>query len=408
MGNWGCPGMEQWRRNLIVLWVGTVVGGISFSIVSPFLPNLLKQVGVVDKLEVWSGWAFAATYFTSTFLAPVWGALSDKYGRKPQLMRAGFGIGVTYLLMAFAASPMQVVLLRLLMGIFNGFIPVAVAMVAVNTPEEHLGSALGTIQTGYAFGTVLGPLVGGYLSHYVGIQMTLLIAGVVLFAATLICVWGTKETTEGDRSIKISVTSDIKTAGRNRLLMEMYLLIMVFTLSQMVIQPVLPLFIERLARGNVEVITGLIFSIAGIATVIAAPYWGKRGQARGYTQTMRLGFIGATVISFLMAMTRDVYSLGASRFVFGLFIAAVMPVSNALIAKAVPSGFRSRALSLGNSAQQIGSAVGPIMGGYVGQLFGLPTVFLVTGVLLGLMLFWMRDKQWDQTVTAVSSSGIAG
>jgi MFS family permease len=402
------PKVEQWRRNLIVLWVGTVFGGLSFSIVSPFLPTLLKQVGVTSNLEIWSGWAFAATYYTSTFLAPVWGALADKYGRKPQLMRAGFGIGATYLLMAFAASPMQVVLLRLLLGIFNGFIPTAVAMVAVNTPEEHLGTALGTIQTGGAFGSVLGPLVGGFLSHYVGIQSTLLISGFGLFGATLVCVLGTKETTQGDRSIKISVISDIKTAGRNPLLMQMYLLIMVFTLSQMVIQPVLPLFIEQLASGNVEVVTGVIFSIAGIATVLAAPYWGKQGQNSGFTRALKRGFVGATVISFLMALSRNIWTLGASRFAFGLFIAAVMPASNALIAKAVPSGFRSRALSLSNSAQQVGSAIGPIVGGYVGQAFGLPTVFLVTGGLLTLILIWMRNKQWDQAQSQSKSAGLAG
>ena len=103
--------MEQWRRNLAVLWVGTVFGGISYSIVSPFLPSLLEQVGVTNNLEVWSGWAFAATFYTSAILAPVWGTLADKYGRKPQLIRAGVGIGGTYMLMAFARSPIQVVLL---------------------------------------------------------------------------------------------------------------------------------------------------------------------------------------------------------------------------------------------------------------------------------------------------------
>ena len=200
--------MELWRRNLIVLWIGTVFAGISFSLVSPFLPALLQQVGVDQNLNVWSGWAFAATFYTSAALAPVWGSLADRYGRKPQLVRAGVGIGVTYILMAFASSPMQIVLLRLLLGVFNGFIPTAIAMVACNTPEEQLGTSLGTIQTGGAFGTVLGPMVGGYLSHFFGVQQTLLIAGVSLFVATLICTFGTTELNKGDRSIKSDIVGD--------------------------------------------------------------------------------------------------------------------------------------------------------------------------------------------------------
>ncbi len=63
---------------------------------------------------------------------------------------------------------MQVVLLLLLLGVFNGFIPTAIAMVAINTPKKQLGSASGTIQTGGAFGNVLGPLVGGHLNFYFG------------------------------------------------------------------------------------------------------------------------------------------------------------------------------------------------------------------------------------------------
>ncbi|MGI6344155.1 MAG: MFS transporter [Bacillota bacterium] len=80
--------MEQWRKNLIILWVGTVVAGVSFSIVSPFLPALLENLGVAENLEIWSGWAFSASFYSSALLYPVWGALADKYGRRPQLLRS--------------------------------------------------------------------------------------------------------------------------------------------------------------------------------------------------------------------------------------------------------------------------------------------------------------------------------
>ena len=401
--------MEIWRRNLIVLWVGTVFAGISFSLVSPFLPSLLQQVGVVDQsLNVWSGWAFAATFCTSALLAPVWGSLADKYGRKPQLLRAGVGIGVTYILMAFARTPMQIVLLRLLLGVFNGFIPTAIAMVACNTPEEQLGTSLGTIQTGGAFGTVLGPMVGGYLSYYFGVQQTLLIAGVGLFAAALICTFGTTELNKGDRSIKSDIIGDVKHAVRNPLLLQMFLLLMIYNLSFMIIQPVLPIYIKSLVGdGNASLATGVIFSIAGMATVIAAPRWGRLGQAKGYTKVLRTGLIGGAVLSFMLAFANNLYVLGGLRFIFGLFIAAVMPSTTAVIARAVPNNFRSRALSLSNSFGQIGGAIGPIMGGYIGQMFGLPVVFVVMGVCLVLVVLWTRGKQWDKPSASVASEQAA-
>jgi MFS family permease len=392
--------MELWRRNLLVLWVGTVFAGISYSIVSPFLPALLEHVGVTSNLEVWSGWAFAASFYTSAILAPVWGTLADKYGRRPQLVRAGVGIGITYVLMAFSSSPVQVVLLRLLLGVFDGFVPTAVALVATNTPEEHMGSALGTIQTGSAFGTVLGPLIGGYLSHYFGIQPTLLIAGCSLFLATVVVFFGTTEINKGDRKMKVNIVGDVGSALRTPLLLQMFILIMVFNLSFQIIQPILPLFIQELTgTADSAVATGVIFSIAGMATVLAAPRWGRRGQAIGYTKVLRQGFLGAAVVSFILAFARNLYFLGGMRFVFGLFMAAVMPSANALIARAVPNNFRSRALSISTSFQQIGGAIGPVIGGYIGSLFGLPAVFVAMGVFLGLLVLWMQNKHWDSTAT---------
>lgn len=390
--------MELWRRNLLILWIGTVFGGISFSLVSPFLPKLLQEVGVMENLEVWSGWAFAATFFTSAILAPVWGSLADKYGRKPQLLRAGVGIGVTYILMAYAASPIQVVLLRLLLGVFNGFIPTAIAMVAINTPEEHLGSALGTIQTGGAFGTVLGPLVGGYLNFYFGMQQTLLIAGFSLFFATLVCIFGTTELNKGDRTIKSNVIRDVKQSLSHPVLLQMFFLLLLFNLSFMIIQPVLPIFIQTLVgEGDASVPTGIIFSVAGMATVLAAPRWGKWGQKVGYTKVLRFGIIGGAVLSFVMAAASNLWLLGSMRFAFGLFLAAVMPSTNAIMARSVQANFRSRALAVGNSFGQVGGAVGPILGGYIGQAFGLPTVFVATGICLAAVAVWISRTKWDKS-----------
>ncbi len=388
--------MELWRRNLSVLWVGTVFAGISFSLVSPFLPMLLKDVGVVENLEVWSGWAFAATFYTSALMAPLWGSLADKYGRRLQLVRAGVGIGVTYILLSFAANAWQVLFLRLLLGLFNGFIPTAIAMVAVNTPEEHMGPALGVIQSGGAFGMVLGPLMGGYMSHFLGIQQTLLIAGASLFVATLFTVSCTTETHKGDRSIKRDVWGDIRLSLSKPFLVQMFVLVLMFNLALMAIQPVLPIFILRLAgAGDAAVPTGIIFALAGIATVLAAPYWGRVGAVWGSRKVLRVALIGAATVSVLTALSTSLYMLGGLRFVLGLFMAALVPISTTLIAKSVPPTFRSRALALNNSFGQFGAAVGPTLGGYIGLAFGLPSVFVGMGVLLGLVAVALDRIRWQ-------------
>ncbi len=385
--------MPLWKRNLIVLWLGCVIGGIAFSLVSPFLPMLLQEVGTTENIEFLSGLAFGVTFITSAIMGPVWGTLADKYGRKPQIMRAGLGIGLVYILMAFSQNATHIILARLLLGVFNGFIPSAIAMVATNTPEEELGGALGIINTGYSFGAIAGPMVGGYMSHFFGLKQTLVIAGFVLFFATIVIILGTKEINKGDRAIKVKIVSDIKESFSYKLLAMMFIVMMIYNLSLMIVQPILPLMVQKLALGgnsDPAVMTGLIFSLAGFATVLGAPFWGRYGQKHGYKKSMSIGIIAGAIASIAIIFSFNIYYLGAVRFVFGLFLAAVGPSATAVLSKAVPHNFRSRALSINASFSQLGAAIGPVLGGAIAGIWGLNVVFGFTAVGLLVVLFWLR------------------
>lgn len=395
--------MEQWRKNLYVLWVGTFIAGMSFSLVSPFLPMLLRQVGVVEGLEVWSGIAFSASFIMSAVMSPVWGALADKYGRKVMIVRSGIGIAISYFGLAFAVSAWQVVALRMLGGFLSGFIPSAIALVATNTPEDRLGSSLGLLQTGSASGNIMGPLFGGVVSHYLGVQRTLLLAGFILFAATAVVIVGVKEIRQPNRNIKTNIINDFKIAANNRNLLIMLFTVMLFQSAVMIIQPILPIYIEQIMAGqDASLVTGVLFSLVGVATVIAAPLWGKRGEKHGFKGVLLMGLMGASVLSIPHAFTNNIVVLGVLRFLFGLFLAAMMPSSNALIAKAVPGDFRGRAFGISTSFSQMGAVAGPLIGGFVGGHWGIKPVFVVTGIMLALTAMWLKDKPIEQTAVTTS------
>lgn len=385
--------MELWKKNLIILWLGCVVAGIAFSLVSPFLPMLLQEVGAESNIELLSGLAFSVTFITSALMGPVWGTLADKYGRKQQILRAGFGIAVVYIAMSFSTNPTHIILSRLMLGLFNGFIPSAIAMVATNTPEEHLGYALGFINTGYSFGAIAGPMVGGYMSSFFGVRRTLVISGIVLFVATAIVLIGTKEVVPSDRTIKFRIIKDIKMAFSFEILAAMFIIMMIYNLSMNIIQPILPLMVQNLAlSGNQDpaVMTGIIFSLAGFATVIGAPFWGKYGQKNSYKKAMTIGLAGGAVFSFLLVFANSILYVAITRFCFGLFLAAVGPSATAVLARNVPHSYRSRILSINSSVSQIGSAAGPMIGGAVAGLWSLNSVFALTGIgLVGIMI-WIR------------------
>nr|WP_217424619.1 MFS transporter [Nitrogeniibacter mangrovi] len=111
-----------WRRNLAVCVFGSFTTLVSLTMLLPFLPLYVAQMGETTEAGVvqWSALAFGATFFGTAITAPVWGRLADRYGRKPMLVRAAIGMAVVMSLIGLAHSVIELVLLRLAAGLVGG------------------------------------------------------------------------------------------------------------------------------------------------------------------------------------------------------------------------------------------------------------------------------------------------
>ena len=129
--------MEPWQRNLYSLWVAQFIAAIGLSMIIPFLPFYLRELGVVGKesVKIWSGLIFSAPFMVSAFLQPVWGILGDRRGRKPMVVRAMLGLALTNFLMGFARSAPQLLILRFFQGSLAGFVAPSLALMASCTPR---------------------------------------------------------------------------------------------------------------------------------------------------------------------------------------------------------------------------------------------------------------------------------
>ncbi|TBL70535.1 MFS transporter [Paenibacillus thalictri] len=376
----------SWKRNMFMLWSGAFLVSMAYSVSIPFMPIFLqKDLGVHQHLEAWTGFVFAITFLASALIAPFWGSIADKYGRKPMILRAGVCLSLAYFLYYFVQNPYELIAVRILEGLLAGYIPSAIALVATNTPEKHVGYALGIMSTSGAAASIIGPLLGGVVSHLIGPRDTFLFAGVMVFVAFLIALFAVKEPYFNKSAAKrSSVTQDLKEAAANRSLMIALVVVFVTTSSVMIIEPLLTIYVLNLgsSESSASLYAGIIFSAVGVATLIAAPRWGKWGSQLGFEKVLFIGLLGGGIGNLLQMVFQDIVSFGSLRFVYGLFFAGVFPALNAFIAQQTDPAFRSRAFGLNQSANQLGLMAGPLIGGLLATQLPIPVIFAINGSLL--------------------------
>ena len=380
--------MEMWRKNLWILFIVVIMCGSSYTMLVPFLPIFLLDLGVTaGQVKMWSGVIFAASFLVAAVLAPYWGRRADRSGKKKMIMRAGFSLAVVYFLGAFVRDPWELLAVRILQGLASGFVPAAMALVASATPPEKLGFSMGIMQTGLVVGGIIGPLAGGVLSHWFGMRLSFVVAAVIIFIATLAVIRLVKEPAGAQAPREGSLWVDLRQAFGNRILVRMLLLLFGVQMVIMTLQPLTSLYVAEL-QGNltgVSLIVGVIFGLSGSASAIAAPLWGRAGQSRGSYRILVSAFAGAGFFNLGQALVGDIFQFGALQFLVGLFLIGVFPSINVIALGATEANFQGRVFGLTNAANQFGSMVGPLVGGFVSSLVGIRSVYFLTGATLLLL-----------------------
>ncbi|MEK3724734.1 MFS transporter [Paenibacillus sp. FSL H8-0034] len=376
--------METWRRNLWVLWFGTFVASASLTMVIPFLPLFLIDIGVHENTEMWAGLLFSSTFMAAAISSPYLGSLADKFGRKKMIIRAGFVLVIVFTLTSFVTNPYQLLALRIFHGLMAGYIPAVIALIGTNTPDQKVGYALTTISTATASGRILGPLLGGGIAHLFDNRAAFAFAGILVFLSTLSVIFLVKEEKFAIAGARSSVFASFKSAASNRTFSMVLLLSCLISISVMTIEPVLSLYIVELggAAKNTSLLAGFVFSLVGITGILFATSWGKLADKIGFRYVLIIGLSGGAIGSIAQIFFHDIWGFSIVRFIYGAFFCAVIPAINGLVVRSTPSDFRGRAFGLNNTANQLGSMIGPIIGGIIGGAFSTHGIFVGTGILL--------------------------
>lgn len=390
---------NSWRQNLTVLWFGTFMAGIGFSEVMPFLSLYVDTMGNFshDQLSLYSGLAFAATYLVTALASPFWGKLADRTGRKLMLVRASAGMAIVFFLMGLVTNVWELIALRLLQGVFSGYISNANALIATQVPKDKSGQALGTLVTGNVSGTLLGPLLGGILASLFSYRITFFITGGLLLSVFLLTLLLVHEDFKPvAKTMMLSTRGVIKRLTNSKLVFGMFITTMIIQAANNSIAPILALYVRQIMNDSsaTTFYSGIVAAVPGIATLAAAPMLGKLGDRIGTDRIIIIGFILAMIVYVPMAFVTNVWQLIGLRFLIGIANATMLPAVQAILAKNTPFEVTGRVFSWNQSFQAMGNVSGPIIGSIISTTFNYAGVFISTAILvfLNLMLVYNNTK----------------
>jgi hypothetical protein len=371
----------SWKENLRVAWFGSFLTGASISLVVPFMPIFVEQLGIEgDQVAFYAGLAISVSAVSAALVSPIWGILADKYGRKPMMIRAGLAMTITMGGLAFVPNIYWLLFLRLLNGVFTGFVPNATALIASQVPKDKSGAALGTLSTGVVAGTLTGPFVGGFIAEIFGIRNVFLLVGAFFFLAAILTIFFIKEDFQPVAKEKAIPTKEVFSSFKYpRLLVNLFLTSFVIQFSAQSIGPILALYVRDLGQTeNLLFVSGLIVSSMGFSSMMSAGILGKLGDKVGNHRLLVAAQIYSVIIYLLCAHATSPLQLGLYRFLFGLGTGALIPGVNALLSKMTPKSGISRIFAFNQVFFYLGGVIGPMAGSAVAGYLGYHAVFYAT------------------------------
>ncbi|MHC3499329.1 multidrug efflux MFS transporter [Streptococcus suis] len=384
-------GSSYWKQNLKVAWLGNFLTGTSFTLVMPFISVFVEELGVgPGQVEYYAGLAVSVNALAAALMAPILGSLADRYGRKPMMVRAAFAMIFTMGGMAFVPNVFWLLALRVLNGVFTGYIPNATALIASQVPKDKTGYALGTLSTGAVAGNLIGPTLGGILAEMFGVHMVFLLVGLLYAIVVLLTVFYIREDfVPIKKGEEMSVKEVFEQVKDRQMLVGLFVTSMIIIAAAQAVVPILTLYVRHLGQtDNLLFVAGFIISLPGMASLVTSGYLGKIGDRIGNHRLLLIALTYSLLINVFCVFAENPFQLGLLRFMYGFGTGALLPSVNSLLTKLTPKEGISRIFSYNQLFNNLGSVVGPMMGSAVAAHMGYDWVFYLSSGLVLFNLIW--------------------
>lgn len=376
------------RSNLWVVCISQFLVLAGMTAVLPLLPLYLKEIGVTDDapLRWWTGALGAAPFLVAVFATPIWGALADRVGHKPMVIRSLAGIAVASIGMGLTNGPAALLGFRALQGAVSGVFPAAVGLLTSSMSEQRIGRGLALLQAARSLGALSGPLLGGLAADFLGIRPLFFFVGGFGFSMALLSAVVLRE---GDRPAPRSAGAPARATWRDlvrpRRMWAMLVLLPLFQLVVVTPWATLALYVEELGihGAAIATTTGVVVFAAGLPASLAATTWVRFGQRYGLEKTLIASMLLSGVTNAAVGLVAsDLVVLLSLRVLSGFAMAGFVPLAFDWLNREAPSEARGRVASLGSTTLMIASVIGPLLASWLSIHVSLAATFWLPGLLL--------------------------
>ncbi len=398
-----------WRRNVFAVTAASFMGYTGFTLVMPFLPLFIGQLGVSTSGEIamWTGLSLGVTPGLTALLAPAWGRLGDRFGRKIMVERSLVSFVVLFAAMAFVTRAWQVLALRAIQGLFAGYGSLSVAMAAESAPRERMPNAIGAVQTAQRIGPGVGPVIGGVLAGVFTLRKAFL-ATAGFYAVALVIV----HLLYDDRAVHAQPppAETGRVTFRNVLAFRNFILMMGVIFGLQFVDrsfgPVLPLYVEQMgvAHGSVALVSGALFSIMAFTGALGHHFCGKLLRRHSSRAVIAGGAAVASAGAGLFGLSGNVWMMAAASVLLGLGIGAAMTASYSAAGAVIPPGAHGAGFGVLTSASLVGMASSPFIAGFAGGS-SIRIVFFADLALMALLAAVVRKTMTADQEPATKGQG---
>jgi MFS family permease len=384
-----------WAAIAVLFAATTCVESMSWNQLTAYTPLYLRELHVpAAQVPAWIAAISSLGWIIALPLAPLWGVLADRYSRKAIIVRSAVVEAVIFAGWALSTDPLTALAFRSLNGFVLGNTGVMLAVQASTTPKQRLGLAVGIVAAGSPAGRAVGPILGALLVHLVDVRgMLLFDAGLSVLMAVLLTVVMREggHARPADLRVLSLLRGAVEEITSKPLVWRLFVAMAVTQIGLWTMLPYTPIYIARLAPNDTVTAVGVVLSGVGIGQAVASPVWGLLMPRFGHVAVLNVTSVGAAVALIAVGLSHSLVVFALGLFVNGVFAAAILTASMAVMSATVSPERRGAVLGQILFPFYFGGVIGPLIGAVAfgaGQrvVFGIAAVLSLAPLIVLLTM----------------------